>query len=124
MKYILEPPTLWQCGNCCSSCIALNRAASQRKESNLLPVIVFFLKMVIRQDIVNFRRDFISARIVRVDCGNADSTEKEAARDFIHRLDTTQFGGFQQFINNQIAAPQSSDPNQSFLKPPISGKIA
>ena len=63
----------------------------------------FSLKMAIGQDIVNFRRDFIIARKVRVDCGNAYRTEKEAAWDFIHRLDTTQFGGFQQFINNQIA---------------------
>ena len=97
MKHIMQRLTLWQCGNCCSSCIALDTAASRRKDRNLLPMPGIFLKMVMCQAFVNFRRDYTFARKVKVDCGNADRTEKEAAWNFIDRLDTTQFGGFQQF---------------------------
>ena len=43
MKHIMQRLTLWQCGNCCSSCIALDTAASRRKDRNLLPMTVTFL---------------------------------------------------------------------------------
>ena len=45
----------------------------------------FSLRMNVGQDIINFRRDFIMARQVRVDCGNVDRSETEAGWEFVHR---------------------------------------
>ena len=66
------------------------------------------------QDIINFRRDFVIARKVIVGCGNIDRSQTETAWDFIHRLDPTQYGGFQQFINNQIAGGALKDKMLTF----------
>ena len=74
----------------------------------------FSLKMKIGQDLVEFRRDFVMARAVRKDCGNVERSETEAAWDFINRLDSTQYGGFQQFNNNQIAGGNIRESDLTF----------